>query len=93
VDGKFHVEDHFPFFEDPSLMGLAYLGHLSKELQREVADKVGQTQLDVIFSSDWRTESLILRGVRVADGSAVEIAKCEVDDLEIYCKGSTMARS
>jgi hypothetical protein len=87
ADGKFHVEDHFSFFEDPSLMALAYVGHLSKELQREVADKFGQTQLDVTFSPDWKTESLVLRGDRVSDGSMVEIAKCKVDSSEVSCKG------
>jgi len=86
-DGKFYVEDHFSFFEDPGLMVLAAVGHLSKELQSEVADKVGQTELKITFTSDWKTESLVLRGVRVADGHPVDVAKCKVEEAEIACKG------
>jgi hypothetical protein len=86
-DGRFYVEDHFSFFEDPGLMVLATVGHLSKELQREVADKVGQTELEVTFNSDWKAESLVLRGVRVSDGHPVDVAKCRIDETEIACKG------
>jgi hypothetical protein len=87
VNGESHVEDHFSSFEDPLQMLSSNVGHLSSELKAELGDKHGETQLDVTFSSDWKIKRLLLRGVRVADNSPLEIASCKVGDTEISCKG------
>lgn len=88
ANGKLQLEDHFTHFDDPALMMLAPLAaHLDPGLKKQVADKVGQTGIEVILTTDWKTERFIVHGIRVADSKAIELANCEVKDREVACKG------
>jgi hypothetical protein len=89
-DGGYELEDHF-YLGNPAAELAAAVGsqHLSPELRQEMAGQRSQTGVDVKMSTDFRVQSLIVRGTRVLDGKTVELETCLIVSQEIKCKGDS----
>ena len=86
----YELEDHFELTPNPAAQVLSQMPskNLSRELRRELAAEVKQTDLIVRYGMDRKPMSVSVKGKKLQDGTKVDVLKCGVDGQQVRCEGN-----
>jgi hypothetical protein len=90
VSDGFELEDHLPPNKGAALMavfGEALGSKMSPELKEDFRNAATLTEIDLQVTKDWSPVGLTLRGIKLNDQKPTEIARCDVREAQILCKG------
>jgi hypothetical protein len=90
VSDGFEMEDHLPPNKDAALLavfGEALDSKMSPELKEDFRNAATLTEIDLQVAKDWSPLGLTLRGIKLNDQKPTEIARCDVKEAQIFCKG------